>query len=301
MHRRALLLATALAGTLLTLPALASGEVQVVTSITILADMIRHVGGEHVTVTELVGPNGDAHAFEPGPGDAKAVGEADLVVVNGLDFESFMGRLMAASGFNGPVVTASQGVTPRKMEEESRTVTDPHAWQDLTNGKLYVQNIERALAAADPAHAADYAANASAYLDEIASLDGWVRSEIAKVPQPQRKVVTSHDAFSYFGNAYGVQFVAAEGMSEDAEPSAAGLKQLVDQVRHERIKVLFFENALSPRFVEQIARETGAKVGGTLYTDALSEPGGSADSYLGMFRYNVPLLRDAMLASGGQG
>ena len=301
MHRRSLLLATALAGTLLALPALAAGEVPVVTSISILSDLVKNVGGTHVAVTELIGPDSDAHAFEPSPADAKALAGARLVVVNGLGLEGWLDRLVAASGYQGPVTVASQGVAPREMDEDGQIEADPHAWQDLANGKLYVENIARGLAAADPAHAADYAANAKAYLGELGATGSWVRAELAKVPAAQRKVVSSHDAFGYFGAAYGVEFAAAQGVSEDAEPSAAELKQLIDQIRAEHIKVLFFENALNPRLIEQIARETGAVVGGTLYADALSAPGGPADSYLGMFRHNVPLLRDAMLASGGQG
>ncbi|MFZ1430132.1 MAG: zinc ABC transporter substrate-binding protein [Geminicoccaceae bacterium] len=302
MHRRALLLVTALAGVLSTLPALAADEpVRVVTTISILGDMIQAVGGDHVAVTALVGPDSDAHAFEPSPADAKALAAARLVVVNGLGLEGWIDRLAQASGYQGAIVTASAGVVPHEMEEDGQAVTDPHAWQDLANGKLYVENIERGLAAADPAHAAAYAANAAAYLQQLDVTDTWVRAELAKVPQAQRKVVSSHDAFGYFTKAYGVTFVAPEGIGEDAEPSAAALKNLIDQVRAEHIKVLFFENALSPRLVEQIARETGAVVGGTLYADALSGPGGPADSYLGMFQHNVPLLRDAMLASGGQG
>ena len=302
MRRRALLLATALTGVLATLPALAAdAPVQVVTTISILGDMVQAVGGQHVQVTTLVGTDSDAHAFEPRPADAKALATARLVVLNGLGLESWMDRLTAASGYRGDIVTASAGVVPREMEEDGQEVADPHAWQDLANGKLYVQNIERGLSAVDPAHADDYAANADAYLQQLATMDAWVRAELAKVPEAQRKVVSSHDAFGYFSKAYGVTFVAPEGISEDAEPSAADLKNLIDQVRAEHIKVLFFENALSPRLVEQIARETGAVVGGTLYADALSGRGGPADTYLGMFRHNVPLLRDAMLASGGQG
>jgi zinc/manganese transport system substrate-binding protein len=305
MHRRALLVATALAGTLSVLPALAAGEVHVVTTISILADLVRAVGGPRLVVTELVGPDADAHGFEPSPADARTLAGADLVVVNGLGLEGWLDRLVAASGYAGPVVTASEGVVPREMDENedghAHGHTDPHAWQDLANGRLYARNIARALAAADPAHAAAYAENAEAYVGQIAATDTWVRDQLAKVPAARRKVVSSHDAFGYFGAAYGVEFAAAQGMAEDAEPSAADLRRLIDQIRADRIKVLFLENALNPRLIEQIARETGATVGGTLYADALSAPGGPADSYLAMFRHNVPLLRDAMLAGGGQG
>ena len=275
--------------------AAAPGKLKVVATITILGDMVEEVGGEHVALTTLVGPDGDAHAFEPSPADAKALSAADLVVVNGLGLEGWMDRLIQASGYHGPIVVASQGVKPRQMDEDGRTVTDPHAWQDLENGHRYVVNIEAALAEADPAHAADYRAAAKTYLAAIDAMDGQVRREIAEVPPERRKVVSSHDAFGYFGKAYGVEFVAPQGISENAEPSAADMARLIDQIRSEHIKVLFFENALSPRLVEQIGRETDAVVGGTLYADALSPPDGPAPTYLDMFRHNLPLLKAAML------
>ncbi|MFL5336737.1 MAG: metal ABC transporter solute-binding protein, Zn/Mn family [Geminicoccaceae bacterium] len=278
-----------------------SEPIRVATSISILGDMIRRVGRDRVARTVLIGPDADAHAFEPSPAAAKALAQADLVIVNGLGLEGWLDRLVDASGYHGRIVTASEGVAPRELDEDGQTISDPHAWQDLANGRRYVENILRGLAIADPAHAADYAASAMDYLDQVASTDAWVRAELAKVPAERRKVVSSHDAFGYFAAAYGVEFVAPQGISEDAEPSAADLKVLIDQIRAEHIKVLFFDNALSPRLIRQIAHETGARVGGTLYADALSGPGGPADTYLGMFRHNVPLLRDAMLASGGQG
>jgi zinc/manganese transport system substrate-binding protein len=270
-------------------------KLKVVATITILGDMVKEVGGDHVAVTTLVGPDGDAHVFEPTPSDAKALSAADLVVVNGLGLEGWMDRLIQASGYHGPIVVASTGVKPRHLDEDGKTVTDPHAWQDLANGHRYVVNIEAALAKADPAHARAYETAAKTYLAAIDAMDRHVRSEIAEVPPERRKVVSSHDAFGYFGAAYGVEFVAPEGISEDAQPSAAAMARLIDQIRREHIKVLFFENALSPRLVQQIGRETGAVVGGMLYADALSPPDGPAPSYLDMFRHNLPLLKAAML------
>ena len=278
-----------------------SHRLNVVASTSILGDMVRNVGGEAVDLTVLIGPNTDAHNYEPTPAAARSLAKADLVVVNGLGLEGWLHRLVSASDLEGPVVKASSGVAPREVDEGGQLVPDPHAWQDLANGERYVTNIEHALAAADPAHAADYATRSQAYLAELDRTDRWVRAELESVPPFQRKIVSSHDAFGYFAAAYKVEFVAPQGISEDSEPSASDLGRLVRQIRDDRIKVLFVENALSPRIVEQIGRETGARIGGELYADALSKPGGPADTYLGMFRHNVPLLRDAMLASGGQG
>jgi zinc/manganese transport system substrate-binding protein len=300
MHRRCLLLMSiGAAGLVAALAARAAApdQLKVVATITILGDMVEQVGAGRVALTTLVGPDGDAHVFEPAPADAKALSEADLVVVNGLGFEGWMDRLIQASGYRGPVVVASKGVKPRNMDEEGETMPDPHAWQDLANGHLYVSNIEAALVTADPSNAAAYHEAAQRYLGQIDAMDAQVRKQIAEIPQDRRKVVTSHDAFGYFGAAYGVEFEAPQGVSEDAEPSAADMKRLIDQIRREDIKVLFFENALSPRLIEQIARETGAMIGGTLYADALSKPGGPADTYLKMFQHNVPLLKAAMAAN----
>jgi zinc/manganese transport system substrate-binding protein len=299
VHRRALLLAALTLASLIALPmasrAAAPSKLKVVATITILGDMVAQVGRDHVALTTLVGPDGDAHAFEPSPADAKALSAADLVVVNGFGLEGWMDRLIKASGYYGPIVVASQGVNPRYIDEDGKAVPDPHAWQDLGNGHRYVVNIETALVKADPTRAADYQAAAETYLAAIDAMDRHVRSEIAEVPPDQRRVVSSHDAFGYFGQAYGVEFAAPQGVGEEAEPSAADMKKLIDQIRSEHIKVLFFENALSPRLVEQIGRETGAVVGGTLYADALSPPDGPASTYLDMFRHNLPLLKAAML------
>jgi zinc/manganese transport system substrate-binding protein len=299
VHRRALLLAALTLASLIALPmashAAAPSKLKVVATITILGDMVAQVGRDHVALTTLVGPDGDAHAFEPSPADAKALSAADLVVVNGFGLEGWMDRLIKASGYYGPIVVASQGVNPRYIDEDGKAVPDPHAWQDLGNGHRTVVNIETALVKADPTRAADYQAAAETYLAAIDAMDRHVRSEIAEVPPDQRRVVSSHDAFGYFGQAYGVEFAAPQGVGEEAEPSAADMKKLIDQIRSEHIKVLFFENALSPRLVEQIGRETGAVVGGTLYADALSPPDGPASTYLDMFRHNLPLLKAAML------
>lgn len=297
MHRRSLLLAPIL------LPALASAAPaepapRVVASFSILGDMVREVAGDRVALTTLVGPDGDAHAFEPTAADVTALAGADLVVANGLGLEAWLDRLVAAAGYHGPVAIASEGIEPRRMEEDGSLVPDPHAWQDVRNAILYVRRIAAALGAADPSGGPVYRRNAQAYAARLEALDATIRAAIAAVPEPRRKIVTSHDAFGYFGAAYGVRFLALQGVSEESEPSARDLRRLIDQIRREQIKVLFLENALSPRLVQRIAEETGARVGGTLYADALSRPDGPAGSYVRMVEHNVRLLLQAMQASG---
>jgi zinc/manganese transport system substrate-binding protein len=296
MRRRSFLYAVLIVPLLLApAAAQADGKLKVVASFSILGDIVKNVGGDRVALTTLVGPDGDAHVFEPTPADAKTVAAADVVVVNGLGLEGWMERLIESSDYKGPVAVASRGVNSRTMDEDGRTVTDPHAWQDLRNGRIYVENVAAALAAADPQGAAAYRAAASTYSAEIAAKDEWVRAELKDVPSGQRRIITSHDAFGYFGAAYGVSFLAPVGVSTEAEPSAAGIARLINQMKAEGIKVVFFENMTSPKLVETLASEAGARVGGTLFSDALSRPGGPAGSYLEMFDNNVPQLKAAML------
>lgn len=268
---------------------------KVVASITILADMVAQVGGDDVTVSALVGPNGDAHVFEPGPMDVGKIAGAGLVVTNGLGLEGWMTRLIQSSGYKGPVTVAAQDIKPRQFDEDGAKRTDPHAWQNITYGRTYVATIAKGLSAADPAHADHYAARAALYDKTLADLDLWVRDQMASVPQSKRQAITSHDAFGYFADAYQVRFLAPRGMNTESEPRAGNLAQLVKQIRSSGIKAVFLENMSETKSADMLVREAGAVIGGTLYVDALSKADGPAPTYEAMFRHNVPLLRDAML------
>ncbi|MEO6958568.1 MAG: metal ABC transporter substrate-binding protein [Burkholderiaceae bacterium] len=285
---------------------------KVVASFSILGDMTHEIGGEHIALTTIVGADGDAHSFEPAPKDVKALASARLLIVNGLSFEGWLPRLVKASGFKGSEVMASGGVVPRHLTAAEQALEareghgadtgntdhpasiDPHAWQSLSNGVIYAKNIAAGLAKADPIHASDYQARASAYIERMKALDDEIKGMLAGVSGERRRVVTSHDAFGYFGQAYGVQFISAAGLSSEAEPSAKDIAGIIDQVRKEHVPAVFIENITSPKLVEQIARETGAKVGGTLYSDALAQPGKPAGTYLGMFKWNARQLIDAL-------
>lgn len=271
-----------------------ANALDIVASFSVLGDIVREVGGDRITLKVLVGPDGDAHTFEPAPADAKALHKADLIFINGLGLEKWMEKLVAASGAKAPVIVASEGVIPRRMNEDGETVTDPHAWQDLRNGALYVRNVEATLKKADPAGAPYFQANAEALLGKLAKLDDWTRRQVSAIPAQKRTVITTHDAFGYFGAAYGVAFLAPEGLSTDAEPSAGALAALIDQIKRERIRALFIENMTDPRMMKTISRETGAEMGGELYSDALSAPDGPAPTYPSMFENNVPKLVAAM-------
>jgi zinc/manganese transport system substrate-binding protein len=280
-------------------PAVAQDRIKVVASFSILADLVSNVGGDRIEVAVLVGRNGDSHVFEPTPADSRRVAEARLVFVNGLGFEGWLDRLAQASGSKAPVVVASAGVRPRAGEADEtrldrRAGVDPHAWQSIANVKRYVANIRDALIKVDPAGNGNYAANAGAYLAKLGALDQEVRSTLAGIPADRRRVITSHDAFGYFADAYAIEFLAPEGLSTDAEPSARAVARIIRRIRSERIPALFLENVVDPRLLQQIARETGVRIGGTLYSDALTGPDGPAPSYIDMMRHNAGALAAAL-------
>jgi len=268
----------------------ASPPLRVVASFSVLADMVREVGGASVEVTSLVGPNADAHLFSPTPADARRVAGADLVVINGLHFEGWIERLIRASGYAGPVVVASQGITPRL----AGLALDPHAWQSLAHAKRYVENIRAALGAAAPLQRQVFDARAADYLQRIAALELDTIARIGQLPAQRRRVITAHDAFGYFAAAYGLEFVAPRAGSTDNEPSAEALARLIREARAKRAGALLLENTGDPRLIERIAREAGIGVGGALYSDALSPPGTVADTYLRMFAHNVRTLVEAL-------
>ena len=272
----------------------AARTLQVVASFTVLADMVRQVGGDHVQVTSLVGANGDPHAYEPSPDDARRLKAADVVFINGLGLEGWMTRLVTASGTQGTPVVATEGLRTRRMDEDGRPVVDPHAWNSMANAPIYIGNIVRALSAADPDDAADYRERGARYGAALQALDAYARQQVAAVPASRRKVLTSHDAFGYFGAAYGVTFLSPVGLSTESEASAKAVAALIRQVRAEKVRTYFLESAADPRLVRQVANATGAEPGGTLYVEALSAPDGPAATYAAMFRYNVDALVAAM-------
>jgi zinc/manganese transport system substrate-binding protein len=275
----------------------AASPIRVVVSFSILQDIAREVGGGDVAVTSLIGPDSDPHVFEPNPDQARLLSQAQLFIVNGLGFEGWLIRLTSSAQYRGPIVTATQGITPITTGEAgSATLSpDPHAWQDVRNAIVYADNIARALAAADPAHAAAYRERVRHYKAKLEALDQHVREELGLIPVEKRRVITSHGAFAYYGRAYGVTFLAPEGISTDSEPSAKAIAELIRQIRREGIKALFIENITDPRLVEELARDTGTTLGPPLYSDALSQPNGRAPTYIRMIEYNTAALKQGML------
>jgi zinc/manganese transport system substrate-binding protein len=273
--------------------AMAEDKPVAVVTFSILADLTQRIAGDHVRILTLVGPNGDAHVFEPGPKESAELAEAKLLIANGLGFEPWLQRLEEASGFKGKMVIATEGVTALKGNEELGP-TDPHAFQDVSNAEIYAANIAKGLSEADAAHAADFKANADKLIADLAALDKEVKAGFAAVPQERRRILTSHDAFQYFGKAYGIEFVSVQGVSTEAEPSAEDLAKIVRQARDGHLSAIFLENMADPRLAETVAQESGVRMGGELYADALSAPDGPAPDYVSLIRYNVKQLLAAM-------
>ncbi|MDR0702228.1 MAG: zinc ABC transporter substrate-binding protein [Azoarcus sp.] len=292
---------------LLLVCARAAADIEVVTSFSILGDLVREVGGERVTVYALAGPDQDVHLHEPRPSDARRAGSARLVAINGLGLDDWLPRLARSSGYKGAVVVASDGIRPLPMNSPgdhdgdhehggSARRIDPHAWQDVDNVRIYIGNIAAALTAADPDGANIYRANAARYLAALDALEADIRKAIARLPEERRKVVSSHDAFGYFARAYGLRFLAPAGVAGHSEPGARSVARLIAQLRREKSPPVFLENIQDSRLIERIRSESGAVAGGTLYSDALSSADGPAPTYLAMMRHNLATLMTALEA-----
>ncbi|HMH98575.1 MAG TPA: metal ABC transporter substrate-binding protein [Bradyrhizobium sp.] len=272
------------------IPARAGDRLNVVASFSILGDLVRNVGGDRVNVTTLVGPDGDVHVYAPAPADAKKIADAKLVIINGLGLEGWLPRLVQSAGSKAVIVAATDGIAPLKIGSDA----DPHAWQSVVNARIYVANIRDALGAADPADAGFFRANAERYLAKLDVLDREVREAIARIPQARRKVISTHDAFGYFAAAYGIEFIAPLGVSTESEASARDIAGIITQIRTLKIPAVFLENISDPRLIRRISAETGAKVGGTLYSDSLTGEKGDAPTYIDMVRHNIKALTSAL-------
>jgi zinc/manganese transport system substrate-binding protein len=281
----------AVAATVMTIiPLRAQEKIQIVASFSILGDLARNVGGDRVSVTTLVGANSDVHVYTPAPADAKKIADAKLVIINGLGLEGWLPRLVQSSGGKAAIVTATNGIAPRKLGSDA----DPHAWQSVVNAKLYVANIRDALIAADQPGAPSYRGDADAYLAKLDALDREVREAVAQIPQAQRKVISTHNAFGYFAAAYGIAFIAPQGVSTESEASARDIAAIITQIRTGKIPAVFLENISDPRLMRRISAETGARIGGTLYSDSLTDEKGDAPTYIDMVRHNIKALTSAL-------
>ena len=291
------------ASALLSIPSLSlAADLKVVTSFSVLNDLVQEVGGEHISLTNLVAANGDAHVYQPSPLDAQAVAEADLLVVNGLGFEGWMERLEQSAGFKGVKVAATYGVDLIHLDDEDEhheeghhdEEFDPHVWHSVTTVLVYVENIRAALVQLAPEHATEFNQNAKDYVKALKALEKDLTQKMSQVPENKRNVITSHDAFGYLAREYGFNFTAPQGMSTEAEASAADVVKIIKQIRKDDIRAVFVEKVSNSRLIEQIARETGAKIGGELYADALSSPNQGAGTYINMMQHNISTLVKAL-------
>jgi zinc/manganese transport system substrate-binding protein len=282
----------------------ATERIKVVATFSVIGDMVANVAGDKVDLVTLVGPAGDTELFKPSLADGKSVADAKIVFMNDLndEFEPWLEPLLKQVKFSGAKIIVSRGAkTLTSMDERAprnksgEEEIDQHAWLDPKNGVIYVRNIAAALVKGDPANAADYRARADAYIKELQALDAWAKAEIAALPAAKRRFLASHDSLQYLAKAYGITLLSINGWTNNSEPSAAELARLAKQVRQERIHALFLDSITDPRAMQQVAKETGAAIGGTLYGDALSKPGGDADTYLRMLRHNVATLKAGMM------
>lgn len=286
--------------------------IKAVATFSILGDLVKNVGGDRIDLTVLVGPGADSHMYSPSATDARALKQATIIFENGLAFEGWMERLVKSSGTKAKVVIASKGISPLETDEHDHDEkpgnhnhghgsghghdhgVDPHAWQNVANAKTYVANIRDGLIALDPTGKAIYEENAKAYLVKLDALDGKIRSTLTAIPQENRKIITSHDAFGYFAKAYGVDFIGVQGVSPDAEPSAKDIASIIRQIRADKIPAIFVETIADPRLTNQIASETGVKVGERIFSDSLSDTSGPAASYIGMMEHNLKAFSSAL-------
>lgn len=265
-------------------------RVNVVASFSILGDFVRNVGGDRVNVITLVGPDGDVHVYTPAPADARKIADAKLLVINGLGLEGWLPRLLQSSGSKAPIITATKGIAPLKSGSDA----DPHAWQSVANAKIYVTNIRDALVAAAPADTEVFRENAKTYSTKLDGLDREVREAVARIPPSRRKVISTHASFGYFAAAYGIAFIAPRGVSTESEASARDIAGIITQIKTEKIPAVFLENISDDRLIRRISAESGARVGGTLYSDSLTGEKGYAPTYIELVRHNIKALTSAL-------
>ncbi len=272
-------------------------QLKVVCSFSILGDIVKNVGGDSISVTSIVGPNGDTHVYEPTPADSLLITDADLIIINGLAFETWFKRLVEAAGYDGTVIVASDGIQSHNMIDENysnKVVPDPHVWGDVRHVMTWVKNIRDGLSQRDPHNKDKYQKNAELYLKTLENLDLWIQKTYEGIPPRDCKVITAHDAFNYYEKAYGIRFLSPQGISTVDEPSAAEMVHLIEQIKKEGIKTIFVENISNQKLIKQLSSETGAQIGGTLYSDALSPPGEPGETYIKMMKSNTTAIRGAL-------
>ncbi|WP_019220714.1 metal ABC transporter solute-binding protein, Zn/Mn family [Bartonella senegalensis] len=279
----------------------AQNKIRAIASFSILADLVKNVGGDHISMTTFVGPNANTHTYEPTPRDAQALRNAHIIFINGLHLEGFIDRLITASGTKAMLVEVSANIPPLEIKNQEQSAkhhhsdVDPHAWQTIPNVEIYIKNITIAFCKIDQQSCASYRKNAESYMQKLKEKQEILKTKIATIPKDKRIIITSHDAFGYFAQEYGFTILAPQGASTEAEATAADVAKLIKQIKANNAAALFVENISNPRLIKQISKETGLKIGGTLYSDALSNKNGPAATYLDMMEHNVKTIIDAII------
>lgn len=270
-----------------------SGKISAVSSITIINDVVRNIGGDKVDAKSICGVGIDPHTYKPKPNDPRLVSESDIVFINGFTLEHWIEEMVRNSGGNKKVVIVTGGLTPM-TDEKGYGDPDPHAWFNVQNVKTYASNIAKAFSEIDKPNESYYKQNLETYLKKLDSLDAWIRVEIEKIPKEKRVLITSHDAFRYFGKAYGLEVRGLQGISTEAKAQTEDVKLIIDLIKERKLKSVFIETSVNPKLLEEISRETGAKVGGTLFSDSVGDEGTFEGTYIGAVTYNVNTIVNAL-------
>jgi ABC-type Zn uptake system ZnuABC Zn-binding protein ZnuA len=270
-----------------------TGKIKAVSSITIINDLVKNIGGDKVDAISICGVGIDPHTYKPKPNDPKTVSESDIVFINALALEHWIEEMVHNAGGNKKVVTVTEGITPI-TDEMGFGDPDPHAWFDIKNVKTYSENIAKAFIELDRENEAYYKSNLDTFVKKLDSLDAWVKLEIETIPPEKRLLITSHDAFRYFGKAYGLEVRGLQGISTEAKAQTEDVKKLVDLIKERKLKSVFIETSVNPKLLEEISRETGATVGGTLFSDSVGDEGTFEGTYIGAVTFNVNTIVKAL-------
>jgi ABC-type Zn uptake system ZnuABC Zn-binding protein ZnuA len=279
--------------TLFSLIAKSQDKILAVSSASIFNDMVKNIGGEYVEALSIVPVGGDPHVYEATPEDARIVAKADLIFINGLTFEGWINEVIQNSGTKGKTILITKGVTPIESQDHKNAV-DPHAWMDVSNGIIYCENILAALISVKPEKASYFKKNYETYRNKLIELDQYIIEEIKKIPQEKRVLITSHDAFNYYGKRYGLLICALMGISTEAEAQTSDIKRVIEVIRQRKVPAIFIESTINPKLLNQISQDHKVSIGGRLFADSIGEEGSGGDSYFDMIKSNTDVIIKAL-------